>query len=78
MSTKMNKLVLLSALMIAIIGTFGTVSAEEFNLTADGGDAMTSDGDDAMGADGDDAITADGAEVEVTNDAELFGGWASV
>ncbi|MBC2748331.1 MAG: hypothetical protein HF975_15285 [ANME-2 cluster archaeon] len=29
MSTKMNKLVLLSALMIAIIGTFGTVSAEE-------------------------------------------------
>ncbi len=29
MSTKLNKLVLLSALMIAIIGTFGTVSAEE-------------------------------------------------
>jgi len=29
MSKKMNKLVLLSALMIAIIGTFGTVSADE-------------------------------------------------
>ncbi len=29
MSKNMNKLVLLSALMIAIIGTFGTVSAEE-------------------------------------------------
>ena len=41
MSKKMNKLVLLSALMIAIIGTFGTVSAEVYNLTADGGDEMT-------------------------------------
>ena len=34
MSKKMNKLVLLSALMIAIIGTFGTVSADE-PLTVD-------------------------------------------
>ena len=41
MSKKMNKLVLLSALMIAIIGTFGTVSAEVCNLIADGGDEMT-------------------------------------
>ena len=41
MSKKMNKLVLLSALMIAIIGTFGTVSAEEFDLIADGGDPST-------------------------------------
>ena len=41
MSKKMNKLVLLSALMIAIIGTFGTVSAEEFDLIADGGNVET-------------------------------------
>jgi hypothetical protein len=41
MSKKMNKLVLLSALMIAIIGTFGTVSAEEFELIADGGNDTT-------------------------------------
>ena len=41
MSKKMNKLVLLSALMIAIIGTFGTVSAEVCNLIADGGDVET-------------------------------------
>ena len=53
MSKKMNKLVLLSALMIAIIGTFGTVSAEVYNLTADGGDEMT-------------AFKV--GEVEVTND----------
>jgi hypothetical protein len=39
MSKKMNKLVLLSALMVAIIGTFGTVSAE--NLIADGGSVET-------------------------------------
>ena len=40
----MNKLVLLSALMIAIIGTIGTVSAAEpltVDLIADGGDEMT-------------------------------------
>lgn len=37
MSKKLNKLVLLSALMIAIIGTFGTVSAEEFDLIAGNG-----------------------------------------
>ena len=53
MSTKLNKLVLLSALMIAIIGTFGTVSAEVYNLTADGGDVTT-------------AFKV--GEVEVTND----------
>jgi hypothetical protein len=53
MSNKMNKLVLLSALMIAIIGTFGTVSAEVYNLTADGGNEMT-------------AFKV--GEVEVTND----------
>ena len=53
MSDKMNKLVLLSALMIAIIGTFGTVSAEVYNLTADGGNEMT-------------AFKV--GEVEVTND----------
>ena len=41
MSKKLNKLVLLSALMIAIIGTFGTVSAEEFDLIADGGNVET-------------------------------------
>jgi len=42
MSKKMNKLVLLSALMIAIIGTIGTVSAEgTFNLIADGGNVET-------------------------------------
>ncbi len=44
MSKKMNKLVLLSALMIAIIGTIGTVSAAEpltVDLIADGGDEMT-------------------------------------
>ena len=40
MNTKINKMVLLSALMIAIIGTIGTVSAEEFNLTASGGDEI--------------------------------------
>ena len=39
-NAKMNKMVLLSALMIAIIGTIGTVSAEEFNLTAGGGDEI--------------------------------------
>jgi hypothetical protein len=55
MSNKMNKLVLLSALMIAIIGTFGTVSAEVYNLTADGGDEMT-------------AFKV--GEVEVTNDTD--------
>ncbi|NOR59789.1 MAG: hypothetical protein GQ469_04035 [Methanosarcinales archaeon] len=55
MSKKMNKLVLLSALMIAIIGTFGTVSAEVYNLTADGGDEMT-------------AFKV--GEVEVTNDGD--------
>ena len=33
----MNKLVLLSALMIAIIGTFGTVSAEQVDLIAGNG-----------------------------------------
>jgi len=53
MTKKMNKLVLLSALMIAIIGTFGTVSAEVYNLTADGGNEMT-------------AFKV--GEVEVTND----------
>jgi len=53
MSKKMNKLVLLSALMIVIIGTIGTVSAEVYNLTADGGDEMT-------------AFKV--GEVEVTND----------
>ena len=38
MSKKMNKLVLLSALMIAIIGTFGTVSADKnVDLIAGGG-----------------------------------------
>ncbi len=41
MSKKMNKLVLLSALMIAIIGTFGTVSAEEVDLIAGGGNEMS-------------------------------------
>ena len=37
----MNKMILLSALTIVIIGMMGTVSAEDFNLTADGGDAST-------------------------------------
>ena len=37
MSKKMNKLVLLSALMIAIIGSFGTVSAEQVDLIAGNG-----------------------------------------
>ena len=40
MSTKLNKLVLLSALMIAIIGTFGTVSAEEIHNLVAGGDQV--------------------------------------
>ena len=40
MSKKMNKLVLLSALMIAIIGTFGTVSAEEIHNLVAGGDQV--------------------------------------
>ncbi len=44
MNKKMNKLVLLSVLMIAIIGTFGTVSAAEpltVELIADGGNVET-------------------------------------
>ncbi|KAF5424271.1 MAG: hypothetical protein C5S44_01935 [Candidatus Methanocomedens sp.] len=56
MSTKMNKLVLLSALMIAIIGTFGTVSAvEPHNLVA-GGDQVV----------GNVTVTNDGENISVT------------
>ena len=40
MSKKMNKLVLLSALMIVIIGTFGTVSAVEPHDLVAGGDQV--------------------------------------
>ena len=56
----MNKLVLLSALMIAIIGTFGTVSADEpliVDLIADGGNEET-------------AFKV--GEFEVTNDEEYL------
>lgn len=56
MSKKMNKLVLLSALMIAIIGTFGTVSAEQIHNLVAGGDQVV----------GNVTVTNDGENISVT------------